>query len=791
MQAKAGCRVTFSRTVATVDFDTYKIIVEYVEEDVGRAAMDAAIELCTAVLENKDFNAASKIAELKSMDEDIRLGPSTGAIVKAALDRDIPIRRLNKGSLVQFGWGSRQRRILAAETDETSAIGESIAQDKDLTKTLLAAAGVPVPEGRSVKDAEDAWAAALEIGGAIVVKPRYGNQGRGVTVNPSGKEAVIAAYAYAKQINSTVIVERCATGYDYRLLVIGGKLAAAARRDPPRVTGDGMHTVGELVARVNADPKRTEGHATSLSRIPLDEIALSALAAQQLTAESIPPVGALVYLRRNANLSTGGSATDVTDEVHPQAAARAVAAARVIGLDICGVDILTDRIDRPLEERGGVVIEINAAPGLRMHLDPSYGNGRPVGKAIVKHMFPKGENARIPLAAVSGTNGKTTTVRLIAHILSKPGTRVGLACTDGIYVGGKKIDTGDCSGPRSARALLSNPMVDAAVLETARGGILREGLGWDRCDVAVVTNIGVGDHLGLEYIMTTEDLAVVKRVIVESVSPKGYAVLNAADPHTAAMARACPGSVVFFAESPEQPMLVAHRAAGGRTICVEGTDIVARCNGFEERIPLCAVPLTHNGAVRFQNENAMAAVGAAWSLNIPWNQIRAGLLSFVTDIRTTPGRFNVLSVRGATVIADYGHNADAILALARSMDSFPSRRRVVVISAPGDRRDSDIRAQGEILGDAFDEVILYQDQCQRGRADGEVLALLREGLKNARRAKEISEIRGEFLAIETGIAHLEPGDLCLLLVDQVTESLQFIERLASSSNDGMAKCKGM
>jgi cyanophycin synthetase len=475
----------------------------------------------------------------------------------------------------------------------------------------------------------------------------------------------------------------------------------------------------------------------------------------------------------------------VTEEVHPQVAARAIAAARVIGLDICGVDILTSRIDRPLEEQGGVVLEVNAAPGLRMHLDPSYGRGRPVGKAVVSHMFGEGETGRIPIVAVSGTNGKTTTVRLAAHILHMPGKCVGVACTDGIYVAGRKNESGDCSGPRSAKALLSNPTVEAAVLETARGGILREGLGWDRCDVAVVTNIGTGDHLGLEFITTAEDLAVVKRVIVENVSPSGYAVLNGADPHAVAMAKSCPGAVIFFASNRDTPALVAHRAAGGRVLYAEDGCLVARRGSFEERIPLAAVPFTRNGSLQFQVENALAAVGAAWALNVDWGQIRSGLATFVTDVATSPGRFNVLNLRGATVIADYGHNADAIAALVKAVEVFSARRRIVVISGPGDRRDADIRRQAEILGDAFDEVILYQDKCQRGRQDGEVMALLRDGLKNARRATEISEIRGEFLAIETGIAHIRPGDLCLLLVDQVAESIRFIERLAAAAKSDL------
>ncbi|WP_298626721.1 cyanophycin synthetase [uncultured Zoogloea sp.] len=777
LQACAGCPVTFSRTAATLEKGVYQVVVEYTEEKVGRLAFELAMELISAAAtEDGVFDLAGALARLQELDEDVRLGPSTGSIVQAAVARGIPYRRLTEGSLVQFGWGSKQRRIQAAETDLTSAVAEAIAQDKELTKTLLRAAGVPVPLGRSVNDAEDAWLAAREIGGLVVVKPRDGNQGKGVAVKLRTKEEVQAAFKVAYEISDDVMVERYLPGHDYRFLVIGDKLVAAARREPPLVIGDGRLTIRQLVEKVNADPRRGTGHATSLTKIRFDEIAIATLEKQGFSAESVPPKGKRVILRNNANLSTGGTATDVTDDVHPEVAERAIAAAKNIGLDICGVDVVCENVLEPLEAQSGGIVECNAAPGLRMHLQPSFGKGRPVGEAIIANMFKPGENGRIPVVAVAGTNGKTTTVRLTAHLLGVAGNTVGMTNSDGVYVGKRRIDTGDCSGPRSARNILLHPDVDAAVFETARGGVLREGLAFDRCDVAVVTNIGMGDHLGLSYISTVEDLAVVKRVIVQNVAPHGTAVLNAADPMVVKMAGACPGSVMFFAVDPANHVLATHRAQGRKVVFVDGGDIVAFEGGEKFRVSLAGIPITRNGTISFQIENAMASLAAGWALGLDVETIRKGMATFVNDAATAPGRFNVFDYKGATLIADYGHNPDAILALVQAVESMPAKRRSVVISGAGDRRDEDIREQTRILGKVFDDVVLYQDECQRGRADGEVLALLREGLEGAPRTRDVCEIRGEFLAIDTALAKLAAGDLCLILIDQVEEALEHIAK---------------
>ena len=774
LQAQAGCPVTFSRTTATVDRGVFQVVVEYSEEAVGKLALKLAEQLVKASLDDTPFDLDAALNELRELDEDVRLGPSTGSIVDAAIARNIPIRRLTDGSLVAFGWGSKQRKIQAAEIDRTGAIAESIAQDKELTKKLLDAAGVPVPHGRVALDADDAWVAALEIGLPVVIKPKDGNQGKGVTVNITTKEQMTAGYVAAAEFRDDIMVERYLPGNDFRLLVVGDKLIAAARRDPPQVIGDGVASVRQLVDKVNLDPRRGNGHSTSLTKIRFDDIALASLAAQGYEADSVPPRGQRVILRNNANLSTGGAATDVTDDVHPEVAARAVAAAHMVGLDICGVDLVCDSVLKPIEEQGGGVVEVNAAPGLRMHLSPSFGKGRAVGEAIVGTMFAEGDDGRIPVIAVTGTNGKTTTVRLIAHLCTASGLRTGMTNTDGVYVEGRAIDRGDCSGPRSARNVLMHPDVDAAVFETARGGLLREGLAFDRCQVAVVTNIGSGDHLGLNYITTLEDLAVLKRVIVQNVSDRGMAVLNAADPVVVGMADNCRGDVTFFAADGMHPVMSMHRAKGRRVVYVDNGHVVCEQGKTVHKIDLQQVPITRGGVIGFQVENVMASVAAAWAIELSWDAIRAGLLTFAGESDNAPGRFNVFSYRGATVIADYGHNPDAILALVGAVDAMPAKRRSVVISGAGDRRDEDIRQQTAILGAAFDDVLLYQDQCQRGREDGEVVALLRQGLQGAVRTSYVDEINGEFVAIDKALARLKEGDLCLILIDQVDEALAHI-----------------
>jgi cyanophycin synthetase len=786
LQRQSGSAVNFGRAVAAKEPGIYKVVVEYLDEQVGRAALTEAQAIILAAIQGVPSDAAAAIERLRALTYDVCLGPSTASIVRAATNRGIPFRRLNTGSLVQFGHGHQQRRILTAETDRTSAIAESVAQDKQLTRQLLKSVGVPVPEGQIVTSAEEAVAAADEIGYPVVVKPQYGNHGRGVATNLQTREQVLSAYAAALEEESTIVVERFAPGDDYRVLVIGQRVVAAAKREPAKVIGDGVSTVVQLIEQVNQDPRRSAGHSTVLSQIKIDAVALNVLADQDLTPGSIPAAGQSVLIRRNANLSTGGTAADVTDLIHPTVAEQAVDAARVIGLDIAGIDIVCLDISRPLDEQRGVVVEVNAGPGLRMHLEPSAGKGRAVGEAIVDMMFAPEDNARIPIVAVSGTNGKTTTTRMIANILAASGKQVGFTCTDGIYIGSRRVDAGDCSGPKSATAVLLNPRVEAAVFETARGGILREGLAFDRCDVAVITNIGEGDHLGLNDIDTVQELADVKATIVRAVSPSGAAVLNADDPLVAAMAAQCPGQVVFYALQGEQPLLETRRRAGGRVVFVRDNAIIL-AEGVHEfpLISLDRIPVTHSGKIGFQVYNVLAATAATWALGTPAEVIRVGLEAFSASLEKAPGRFNLLEINGATVVVDYGHNPSALVALLDALEQFPHQRRVVVYSAAGDRRDCDIIRQGELLGQQFDSVILYEDQYLRGRTAGEISRLFRQGIEAAgQRARQVQEVQGWRNAAALALKDLQPGDLLLIQADVVDESVDFVRELLATGIEG-------
>lgn len=784
LQVEAGSHVTFFHVADSAQTGYFRVVVQYEEEKLGMAAMEKAFDLVSAALAGESFDTAGTIQALHEIYEDNKLGPSTGSIVNAAVRRGIPIRRLTQGSLVQLGWGSKARRIQAAETDTTSAISEAIAQDKDLTKNILAAAGVPVPKGFLCPTFEQALEAfnqlnRKDINKGVVVKPSDGNQGKGVTVNILDEDHLKIAFDAAKPYGSGVpIVEEFIPGHDYRFLVVGGKLVAAARREPPYVVADGKHTIRELVEIENKNPLRGEGHGSALSKLRLDEIAKARISKQGYTVDSVPESGVRVVLRNNANLSTGGTATDVTDNVHPDLANTVIQAAQLIGIEVCGVDVVCQRVDEPLESQGGGIVELNAAPGLRMHLEPSIGKGRDVGGVMIDFMFAPNDTARIPLVAVTGTNGKTTTVRLIEQILRYHNLRVGFTGTEGVMVNGHLVDTGDCSGPKSAAKVLMHPEADAAVLECARGGILREGLGFDQCDVGIVTNIGEGDHLGLNFIDSVEDLALLKSVLVQNVSPTGLVVLNADDKHTVAMAKLTQSRVLFFTSTPDNTVVAAHKTKKQPVIVHDGRLIHISFDALEESIDLSEIPLTNNGLFIFQVQNVMCAIAAALGLNIPFQTIRAALASFQSTPDTVPGRFNFFEHRGGSVIADYGHNPDALATLVNTLKNIPATQRTVVLSAAGDRRDVDIIDQGRIVGGFFDNIILYEDACQRGRPDGETLSLLQQGIAQAKpsKAPRIQEVRGEFNAIQLALDETNSGDLALVLIDQVNEALDYLKK---------------
>jgi len=778
LQALCGTPVGYGRAREMTARGVYRVVIEYKEEKFGVECVHTAHRLLKAAIDGTPWDMEAELKRLRDLLLDVQLGPSTRSIVEAAAARGIPSRRLNSGSLVRLGQGAKQRRIIAAETDQTGAVAESIAQDKELTRTLLAEAGIPVPEGRPVSDAADAWAAAEEIGAPVVVKPRYGNQGRGVSVDLSTREEVERAWHVAREEESTVMVERFVTGGDYRVLVVGGRVVAASRRHPPTVVGDGTATIRQLVDRVNEDPRRCSDHAGALSPVRIDDVALAVLAEQGLDAESVPVAGRTVLLRQNANLSTGGTAEDVTDVVHPEVAARAVEAARIVGLDVAGIDIVTADITRSLESQRGVVIEVNAGPGLRMHLEPTVGTPRNVGAAIVDTLFAPGDDGRIPVAAVTGTNGKTTVVRLISHIAAAGGATVGTSCTEGVWVGGRQIDAGDCSGPASARRVLANPSVTTAVLETARGGILREGCGFDWCDVGVVTNIASGDHLGLGEIDTPERLAWVKGAVVAAVRKTGAAVLNAADPLVVDMKKWCDGQLVYFARDPSTPVLVEHLAAGGLAATVRDGWIVL-CDGPRETrlASLDRVPLVHRGLVGFQVENVLAAAAAAWRLGVPLELVRLGLESFSAGTAGSPGRFNLLDLEGAAVVVDYGHNVPSLERICETVAALPHSRRTAVYSAAGDRRDEDLIRQGNLLAATFDRVVIYEDAYIRGRQPGEITALISRGIQEAQRADRptVIEFGGNWCEAAARVLDAtRPGDLVLLQPDTIEQTMPWL-----------------
>ena len=766
---------------ATPEEGVYRTAVAYVYEEFGRACLDAARPIVLAAVYDRAFDPAAEAERLRDLAREVCPFLFVADYFAAAPAHGIPVQRLGKikmGTVLQFGHGVRQRRIMAAVTDRTGAIADSISQDKELTRSMLRAVGVPVSEGGLVDDAEDAWSTACDLGLPVVVKPRDCDYGQGVAVNLTTREQVVAAYEAARARSDDVLVERYVPGLEYRLLVVGGRVVAAIRRDPPQVVGDGRSTVAQLVEQLNRDSRRGDGRSTPLYRVELDDTALSVLAEQGLSPDAVAEAGVRILIRRNTKRWSGGTTTDVTDEVHPEVAARAIDAARVVGLDVAGLDIIAADVARPLEEQGGVVLEVNSEPALQLHLRPAWGKPRPVVEEILAMLYPRGDTGRIPIVAVTGTNGKTTTTRLIAHILRATGRTIGMTCSDGIYVDRRRIEAGDCSGPNSARTILLNPTVEAAVLETARGGILTGGLGFDRCDVAVVTNMGEGDHVGSHGIHTVDELASVKSTVLTVVAPGGTVVLNAADPRVAAMAVVSPEPVIYFARDAENPIIVRHRSEGGKAAFVrDGSIVLAEGDREEPLVPLVRVPMTHEGRAGFQVENALAGSAAAWALGVPPETIRAALESFAGDPELTPGRFNVLKARGATLIIDYAHNASALAALVKALDQFPHRERLIVYSAAVyDRRDADILRQGEILGNGFDRVILYEDQCIYGRPDGETIALLRQGLAAGSRVSEVHETRGEFTAIETALNQLRPDDLAVIGPESVEEALAFVER---------------
>lgn len=778
LQRAAGSDVTRGKTRAAGPAGVYDIIFAYEDEAVGRRAGAAALGLVNGLIDAEgpaNETADATIAELRTLAERGRLGLSTQAIVDVANRRHIPWTRLNDHNLIQLGWGVHSRRIRATVTSETTLIGAEMARDKDEAAATLERAGLPTPGWRLAASADDARNHARALGYPVVVKPVDGHHGRGVSLDVVDDESAASAFERAAGASRRrqAIVQRQIRGRDFRLLVIGGRLAACAERVPAGVTGDGSSTISELVERENADPRRGDGHALELSRIRIDAAAHPILAAQGLTVEDVPAAGRAVQLAQGANLSTGGTSIDRTDEVHPTVAAVAVLAARVVGLDVAGIDLITTDIGRPLAETGGGIVELNAGPGFRMHTRPTVGRGRNVGGAVLDHLFGRGSEGRIPIAAVTGSNGKTTTVRLLAHILETAGRATGLTTTESIVAAGLVLRTGDMAGPASARLLLGTPTIEAAVLEVARGGILRDGLGYDYNDVAVVTNV-TGDHLGLDGIMTIEALADVKAVIVDAVPRTGTAVLNADDPLVLAMAGRSRGAVALTTtqakDGPGRRAVARHLAGDGLGGLVEaegGLERVAVRRGADEllAVELTDIPITWGGAARMHVANALAAACAAVCLGVAPADVARGLRTFAAS----PGRVERRIVNDREIVLDYGHNIAALRAVGELVGRIAKGRRVIgVVSMPGDRRDEDRVAFGALAGTLFDRLYVAEPAV-RGRPIGEAAGILIEAAAQARDGQPARCGRPAFIADEAEAARAafvasEPDDLLVFCV---------------------------
>jgi cyanophycin synthetase len=790
LQNLAGARVTFGKTRGNGLRGQYHMVYEYEDGWVGEQAGLLALRLLHALVPphlrgdaepDPQFDFTAELHALIRGAEKRAFGPSTASLVRAAEARDIPWVRLSSGSLVQFGHGFRQRRIQATVTSETRHIAVDIASDKELTNRILGDLGLPVPRQEQAYTAEEAVEAAEEIGYPVVVKPLDANHGRGVSIGLTTPEQVRAAFVEAEAHSDTVLVESCITGFDHRMLVVNGELVAVAKRVPGRVVGDGTHNIAELVALVNADPRRGLGHEKVLTQLVLDAQAERLMAKAGYTPATVVPAGEVFYLRSTGNLSTGGTAIDQTDVCHADNREMAIRAAAAIGLDVCGVDFLTPDISRSWKEAGGGICEVNAAPGFRMHVAPSEGRPRDVAGKVLDMLFPPGSQSRIPIAAITGTNGKTTTTRMLAHIHKLRGEIVGMTTTDGVYIDGRATVAGDMTGPMAARMVLTDPHVTVAVLETARGGMLRSGLAYRHPNVACCLNVSA-DHLGLGGIHTVEQLAEVKRIPIEVA--RDCIVLNADDPLCLRMAeRSVAKTICWVTMRSDNALVREHIRSGGRAVALEaginGQMIAIYDNGAH--MPLLwthLIPATVEGKALHNVQNAMFAAAMAWSMGVRLEDIRQGLRTFDTTFFQAPGRGNVYDQLGFKVILDYGHNPAAIDAMCSLVDAItdgdtrrPGSQRIVVVSAPGDRRDEDVLAIARRVAPSFERFVLKTDDNLRGRAPGEITALLDRGLREAGVGPaRITRIESEREAVDAALAMAQPGDVLLIFGDDVTRT---------------------
>ena len=792
MQTLAGMDTGYGRTRETGEKGIYNVVFSYHEEEVGRFAAYASVNMFLTLAEGTALDEIktllmNDVRRMREIREEVRFGPSTGSLVEEAENRGIPFIRLNDQSLVQLGYGVYQKRIQATTTANTNMIAVDIAANKHATKKLLGDMGVPVPKGYRIRDIDELEETLEAVGFPVVIKPLDGNHGKGATVGINSIEEAKIAWERAKEYSRWIIVEQQLEGADFRALVVNNRLIAVAERVPAHVIGDGKNTIQQLIDETNADPRRGYGHEKVLTEIVVDNQTLRCIRGAGYQLDMVLPKGEKLTLKSTANISTGGTAIDLTDEVHPENVFLFERIARIIGLDVAGVDVIAPNVSEPIRQNGGGVIEVNAAPGFRMHLAPSEGIGRNVAEHVIDMLFPQGAPSRIPIFAITGTNGKTTTTRLIAHILRNSGRSVGFTTTDGTYIGNEQITRGDNTGPVSAQLVLKDPTVDVAVLETARGGIIRSGLGFDHADVGVVLNVAE-DHLGLKDVNTLEDLARVKSVVPRAVHRRGYAVLNAEDELVYKMSELVDGRVVCFSMDENHPN-IKRRAARGRVSCVFENGYVTILKGkWKVRIEKVAnVPLTYGGRAEFMIQNVLAATLACFVHGVSIEDIRVGLTTFNAGTAQTPGRLNFIEVGHATVLMDYAHNPAGARGLTNFINKLPNKYRTAVLNGTGDRRDDDIREFARIIADNFDRIVIRRGNYMRGRTDEAMFGLLQEGIAQSENKPQVRVIPESREAIHHAIKNARKGELVVTLADRVPDDIRYVQEIRDSIQEEQQK----
>lgn len=775
IQTLAGMECGYGRTRGTGEYGVYNVVFSYMEESVGVYAANSAVKIAEALIKGEEYDIQEDIEEMRRMRQRVRFGPSTGSIVDEAVARGIPYIRLNDQSLVQLGYGKNQVRFRATMTDQTSSIAVDLASNKDETKRMLLAAAIPVAHGMCISEAHEVDTVIEKVGFPLVFKPLDGNHGKGASINVKTVDEARSAFDHAKKYSRKIIVEKFITGYDFRILVINHRFIAAALREPAHVKGDGVSNIQQLIEIENNDPRRGYGHENVLTEITIDRETTEQLEKSNYTLDTILKKEEVCYLKGTANLSTGGTSTDVTDLVHPSNIFVFERISRVIGLDICGIDIMAENLNEPLEDSKGVVLEVNAAPGFRMHLAPAYGLARNVAAPVIDMLYPIGKSFTIPIIAVTGTNGKTTTTRLIAHIVKNNGYRVGFTTSDGIYVQNSMLTKGDTTGPISAEFILKDPTVEFAVLETARGGILRSGLGYGKCDVAVVTNIQE-DHMGLSDINTLSDMARVKGVVARSVKRDGYVVLNADNKHCVAIAKTVDCNVAYFSMDENNPIIVEHCKKGGIAAILEDGYITIKKGEWKFRVNKASlVPLTFGGKVTFMIYNVMAATLATYVYGFTIEDIKMNLETFIPSVGQTPGRMNIFEFKEYKVLIDFAHNPDGFKGIKEFMSTVESPYKIGIITGTGDRRDDDIREMGKISAQMFDHIIIRQDKFLRGRKAEDIVNLLVEGIREENPEQSYEYIPKEVEALKHAFSLAKKGTYITALSDVIDNAIDLVQ----------------